>query len=65
MTPVYYTEDRDLSMLDVINLAHCASQRAELAAGKADGRFAREYWAANAWATVAKGYRLCWSRPVG
>lgn len=62
---LHYTADRDLGLLDVINLAQCAARRAELAAGSMDGRFTREYWAAHAWATVAKGYRFCWSVPVG
>lgn len=56
--PIYYTEDRDLSLFDVINLAQCAKQRAELAAGKPDDRFSNEYWCAQMWASQAKSYRL-------
>ncbi|MFZ9365822.1 MAG: hypothetical protein ACO253_08025 [Burkholderiaceae bacterium] len=54
----YYGPDGGLSLLDCVNLAQCASQRALLAAGQGDDRFTREYRSALAWSVAASSYDL-------
>jgi len=46
----------DMSLLDCINLANCAAERARQYAGSPDGRFAREYESAKAWTWAASQY---------
>jgi len=55
----YYTDDRELSLFDVINLAQCAAKRAEQSAGLPGERFSREYWCAQMWGSLSKNYRFC------
>lgn len=57
--PDFHTQDRELSLFDVINLAQCAVKRAEQSAGQLGGRFADEYWTAQMWASEAQEYRVC------
>jgi len=58
-TPEWLCDDLtmiDMSLLDCINLANCAAERARLYVGSPDGRFAREYESAQAWTWAASQY---------
>lgn len=48
--------DLEISVLDCINLAHCAAERARQAAGSPDGRFGREYDSATCWVGKASQF---------
>jgi hypothetical protein len=48
----------DMSLLDVVNLAKCAADRARSCAGQPGQRFMREYKSALLWSTVAATYKL-------
>lgn len=55
---VYRAGDGGLSLLDCVNLAHCASQRAHMSAGDNDCRFYREYKSALSWSVAASTYDM-------
>ena len=48
----------DLSLLDVVNLAKCAAQRAHAFAGEPGQRFYREYKSALLWSSFAASYKI-------
>jgi hypothetical protein len=47
-----------MSLLDVVNLAKCAADRARGSAGEPGQRFMREYKSALLWSSVAATYNL-------
>lgn len=50
--------DGHMSLLDAVNLAKCAADRAQCCAGDPGQRFMREYKSALLWSTVAATYKL-------
>lgn len=48
----------ELDLLDVVNLAKCAAERARDSAGNPGQRFFREYGSALLWSSVAATYKL-------
>ncbi len=58
LTHTFLNGSGELSLFDVLNLAHCAAKRANMAACEPGNRFTREYDSALAWTVAASAYDM-------